>query len=201
MNKPKITAFLKEFFIPNVVFYFAYLLVTTLVNMFFGNATLEFATDVATGGEQNVFLTVFYSLLQLGAFVGFYVYSMVRTERDSEEKRAFLAALGTEKFDLADFSGRYFSERGKYMLTFFSVTCGILTIARLIGVPFSLMLVFSQSMLSSVLGLLIGGKSAVISIVLILVTYVINVLIYFVYQRFVCVKVYEKWAEERMRVQ
>lgn len=183
-----------------MVFYFAYLLVTTLVNMFFGNATLEFATDVATGGEQNVFLTVFYSLLQLGAFVGFYIYSMVRTERDSEEKRAFLAALGTEKIDLADFSCRYFSERGKYMLTCFSVTCGVLTIARLIGVPFSLMLVFSQSMLSSVLGLLIGGKSAVISIVLILVTYVINVLIYFVYQRFVCAKVYEKWAEERLRV-
>ena len=180
MNKPKITAFLKEFFIPNVIFFFAYLLVTTLVNMFFGNATLEFATDVAMGGEQNIVLTIFYSLLQLGAFVGFYVYSLIRLERDSEEKRAFLTDLGTEKFDLAEFSGRYFSERGKYMLTNFSVTCGILTIARLIGVPFSLMLVFSQSMLSSVLGLLIGGGSAVISIVLIIVTYVINVLIYFV---------------------
>ena len=200
MNKPKITAFLKEFFIPNVVFYFAYLLVTTLVNMFFGNATLEFATDVASGGEQNVFLTAFYVMLQLAAFVGFYVYSMVRSERNSEEKRAFLTALGTEKFDLADFSGRYFSERGKYMLTYFSVTCGILTIARLIGVPFSLMLGFSQSMLSSVLGLLIRGGSVMISIVLILVTYVINVLIYFVYQRFVCAKVYEKWAEDRLRV-
>ena len=200
MNKPKITAFLKEYFIPNVVFYFAYLLVTTLVSMFFGNATLEFATDVASGGEQNVFLTVFYSLLQFIAFVGFYVYSMVRLERDSEEKRAFLTALGTEELDLADFSGRYFAERGKYMLTYFSVTCGILTIARLIGVPFSLMLGFSQSMLSSVLGLLIGGGSVMISIVLILVTYVINVLIYFVYQRFVCAKVYEKWAEDRLRV-
>ena len=201
MNKPKITAFLKEFFIPNAVFYFAYLLVTTLVNMFFGNATLEFATDVAMGGEQNIVLTIFYSLLQLAAFVGFYVYSMVRMERDSEEKRAFLTDLGTEKFDLAEFSGRYFSERGKHMLTYFSVTCGVLTIARLIGVPFSLMLVFSQSMLSSVLGLLIGGGSAVISIVLIIVTYVINVLIYFVYQRFVCAKIYEKWAGERLRVQ
>ena len=201
MNKPKFTAFLKEFFIPNAVFYFAYLLVTTLVNMFFGNATLEFATDVAMGGEQNIVLTIFYSLLQLAAFVGFYVYSMVRMERDSEEKRAFLTDLGTEKFDLAEFSGRYFSERGKNMLTYFSVTCGVLTIARLIGVPFSLMLVFSQSMLSSVLGLLIGGESAVISIVLIIITYVINVLIYFVYQRFICAKVYEKWAGERLRVQ
>ena len=87
------------------------------------------------------------------------------------------------------------------MLTYFSVTCGILTIARMIGVPFSLMLVFSQTMLSSVLGLLIGGGSAVISIVLIIVTYVINVLIYFVYQRIVCAKIYEKWAGERLRVQ
>ena len=66
MNKPKLTAFLKEFFIPNVVFFFAYILVTTLVNMFFGNATLEFATDVAMGDEQNIVLTIFYSLLQLG---------------------------------------------------------------------------------------------------------------------------------------
>ena len=199
MNKPKLTAFLKEFFIPNVAFFFAYILVTTLVNMFFGNATLEFATDVAMGGEQNIVLTIFYSLLQLAAFVGFYVYSLIRMERDAEEKRVFLAALGTESFDRAEFSGRYFSERGKRMLTYFSVTCGILTIARMIGVPFSLMLVFSQTMLSSVLGLLIGGGSAVISIVLIIVTYVINVLIYFVYQRFVCAKVYEKWAGERLR--
>lgn len=200
MNKPKITAFLKEFFIPNAVFYFAYLLVTTLVNMFFGNATLEFATDVATGGEQNVFLTVFYVMLQLAAFVGFYVYSLIRSERNSEEKRAFLAALGTEKFDLSEFSGRYFSERGKYMLTYFSVTYGILSIARLIGVPFSLMLIFPQSMLSSVLGLLIGGKSPIIGIALLAVAYLVNVLIYFVYQRFVCAKVYEKWADERLRV-
>ena len=200
MNKPKLTAFLKDFFIPNAVFYFAYLLVTTLVSMFFGNAVLEFSTDVATGGEQNVFLTVFYVLLQLAAFVGFYVYSMIRAERNSEEKRAFLTAFGTEKFDLSEFSGQYFSERGKYMLTYFSVTYGILSIARLIGVPFSLMLIFPQSMLSSVLGLLIGGKSAVISIILLIVTYFINVLIYFVYQRFVCAKVYEKWADERLRV-
>ena len=148
MNKPKITAFLKEYFIPNVVFYFAYLLVTTLVNMFFGNATLEFATDVASGGEQNVFLTVFYVMLQLAAFVGFFVYSMVRSERDSEEKRAFLAAFGTEKLDLSEFSGRYFSERGKYMLTYFSVSYGILSIARLIGVPFSLMLIFFAASIS-----------------------------------------------------
>ena len=200
MNKPKITAFLKEFFIPNVVFYFAYLLVTTLVSMFFGNATLEFATDVASGGEQNVFLTVFYVMLQLAAFVGFYVYSMVRSERNSEEKRAFLTALGTEKLDLSEFSGLYFSERGKYMLTYFSVTYGILSIARLIGVPFSLMLIFPQSMLSSVLGLLIGGKSPIIGIALLAVTYLVSVLIYFVYQRFICAKVYEKWAEDRLRV-
>ena len=200
MNKPKLTAFLKDFFIPNAVFYFAYLLVTTLVNMFFGNATLEFATDVATGGEQNVFLTFFYVLLQLAAFVGFFVYSLIRLERNSEEKRSFLTAFGTEKFDLSEFSGRYFSERGKYMLTYFSVTYGILSIARLIGVPFSLMLIFPQSMLSSVLGLLIGGKSPIIGIALLAVTYLVNVLIYFVYQRFVCAKVYEKWADERLRV-
>ena len=54
MNKPKLTAFLKEFFIPNVVFFFAYILVTTLVNMFFGNATLEFATDVANRADGKM---------------------------------------------------------------------------------------------------------------------------------------------------
>lgn len=200
MNKPKLTAFLKEFFIPNVVFFFAYILVTTLVNMFFGNATLEFATDVAMGGEQNIVLTIFYSLLQLAAFVGFYVFSWFRLERDSEERRAFLAELGTECLDAREFSRKYFEEKGKYTLMYFSATLSVLSIARLIGVPFSLILVFSQSMLSSVLQILLGIDSAIISIVLFVVTIIINIVLYFVYQRYVCSKVYEKWAGGRLRV-
>ena len=200
MNKPKITKFFKDFFIPNVILYLVYLVLTTVVGMFFGNATLEFATDVATGGEQNVVLTVFYSLLQLAAFVGFYVFSWFRLERDSEERRAFLAELGTECFDAREFSRKYFEEKGKYTLMYFFATLSVLSIARLIGVPFSLILVFSQSMLSSVLQILLGIDSAIISIVLFVVTIIVNIVLYFVYQRYVCPKVYEKWAGGRLRV-
>lgn len=200
MDKPKITRFFKDFFIPNAILFVAYLVLTTVVRMFFGNATLEFATDIAAGEEQNVVLTVFYTLLQLAAFIGFYLFSLFRLERDSEEKRAFFAELGTEQFDAREFSKRCFSTRGKHLLIYFSATLSVLSIARLIGVPFSLILVFSQSMLSSVLQIVLGIDSAVISIVLFAVTIAVNIVLYFVYQRFICVKVYEKWAKERLRV-
>ena len=54
MKKIKITAFLKEFFIPNAVFYFAYLLVTTLVNMFFGNAIFSNQLTMSAATVNNV---------------------------------------------------------------------------------------------------------------------------------------------------
>lgn len=200
MSKPKITRFFKDFFITNAILFVVYLVITTVVGMFFGNATLEFATDVATGGEQNVVLTVFYSLLQLASFFGFYVYSFFRLERDSEEKRVFLAEIGTEGFDAAEFSKRYFAERGKYMLIYFSATLAVLSIARLIGVPFSLILIFSQSMLSSVLTVIFGINDVLVSLVVFVVAIIVNIALYFVYQRFVCAKVYEKWAEGRIRV-
>ncbi len=200
MSKPKITRFFKEFFIPNAILFVVYLVITTVVGMFFGNATLEFATDVATGGEQNVVLTVFYSFLQLAAFFGFYAFSLFKFERDSEERRAFLAELGTECFDVREFSKKYFEEKGKYMLIYFSATLSVLSIARLIGVPFSLILIFSQSMLPNVLQIVLGIDSTIISIVLFVVTIIVNIVLYFVYQRYVCPKVYEKWAEGRLRV-
>ncbi len=200
MNKPKITRFFKDFFIPNAILFVAYLAITTVIRMFFGNATLEFATDVAAGEEQNIVLTVIYSLLQLAAFFGFYVFSLFRFERDSEERRAFLAELGTECFDAREFSRKYFEEKGKYTLMYFSATLSVLSIARLIGVPFSLMLIFSQSMLSNVLQIVFGIDSAIISIVLLVVTIIVNIVLYFVYQRYVCPKVYEKWEAGRLRV-
>lgn len=200
MNKPKITSFFKNFFIINAILFVIYLAVTTIVGMFFGDATIEFSTDVATGEDQSVFLTVFYSLLQLAAFFGFYVFSLFRFEKDTEEKRSFLNEIGTERFDSAAYSRKYFSEKGKYMLIYFSATVGILSVARLIGVPFSNILVFSQSMPFNVLIIAVGVKSVLMIAVVFPVTVAANIALYYIYQRFICVKVYEKWAKERLRI-
>ncbi len=200
MSKPKITRFFKDFFIPNAILFVVYLVSTTAVSMFFGNATLEFATDVAAGEQQNVVLTVLYTFLQLAAFFGFYVFSLFRLERDSEEKRAFLTELGTEAFDGTEFSKKYFSEKGKYMLIYFSATLGVLSLARLIGVPFSLILIFPQSMLANVLTLVFGINAGFMSLVIFVVAIIVNIVLYFAYQRFICAKVYEKWADGRLRV-
>lgn len=200
MTKPNLKSFLKDFFLVNVIIYVVYLAITTVVGMFFGGAVLEFGEAFASGDKQNVILTVFYALLQISAFFGFYLFSLLRFERNSEEKRIFLTELGTERFDLTEFSQKYFSDKGKHFLIYFAAAYGIIALARSIGIPLPLFLIFPQSMLSNVLHLLFGSGNGLMNVVFIIVSVTVNIAIYFVYQRFICAKVCEKWAAERLRV-
>ena len=200
MDKPSLKTFLKEFFIINAILFVVYLALTTVVGMFFGGAVLEFGEAFASGEKKSIFLTTFYALLQSAAFMGFYFFSFIKSINNSEEKRVFLTELGTESFNVAEFSQKYFSEKGKHCLIYFSATFGIISLARLIGIPIPLFLIFPQSMLSNVLQLVFGFKGIFMGIVLSVVTVIINITIYFIYQRFICAKVYEKWAAERLRV-
>lgn len=200
MSKPKIATFLKEFIIVNAILFGAYLAITTVVSMFFGQAMLDFGMSTATGEKPNIVLTIFYTLLQLAVFFGFYAFSMFRFEKDSEEKRSFLTEIGAERFDIAEFSKKYFNERGKYMLIYFSAIVGIVSFTRLIGIPLVSMLILPQSMLPSVLVSVFGVTAGSMSFILFLVTVIVNIALYFVYQRYICAKVYEKWADGRLRV-
>ncbi len=200
MSKPKIIAFLKDFIIVNAILFGAYLVITMVVTMFFGEAVLEYGTAPTTGEKPNVVLTIFYALLQLAIFFGFYALSLFRFEKESEEKRVFLTEIGAERFDIAEFSKKYFNERGKYMLIYFSVTVGIVSFTRLIGVPFVSMLVLPQSMLPTVLLSVFGINAGSRSVLLFIVTVIVNVALYYLYQRYVCAKVYEKWADGRLRI-
>ncbi|MBQ8260615.1 MAG: hypothetical protein IJY97_13760 [Clostridia bacterium] len=200
MSKPKITTFLKDFVIVNAILFGAYLVITTVVTMFFGEAVLEFGTAPTTGEKPNIVLTIFYTLLQLAVFFGFYVLSLFRFEKESEEKRVFLAEIGAERFDVAEFSRKYYNERGKYMMIYFSTIVVIVSLARLIGIPLVSMLILPQSMLPTVLLSVFGIDSGSRSILLFIVTVIVNIALYFVYQRYICAKVYEKWADGRLRV-
>lgn len=200
MSKPKIATFLKEFIIVNAILFGAYLVITTVVTMFFGEAVLEFGTASTTGEKPNIVLTIFYTLLQFAVFFGFYVFSLFRFEKESEEKRVFLAEIGAERFDVAEFSRKYFNERGKYMMIYFSTIVVIVSLARLIGIPLVSMLILPQSMLPTVLLSAFGIYSGSRSILLFIVTVIVNIALYFVYQRYICAKVYEKWAYGRLRV-
>ena len=200
MSKPKIATFLKDFVIVNAILFGAYLVITTVVTMFFGEAVLEFGTAPTTGEKPNIVLTIFYTLLHLAVFFGFYVFSLFRFEKESEEKRVFLAEIGAERFDVAEFSRKYFNERGKYMMIYFSTIVVIVSLARLIGIPLVSMLILPQSMLPSVLLSVFGIDSGSRSILLFIVTVIVNIALYFVYQRYICAKVYEKWADGRLRV-
>lgn len=200
MSKPNLKSFLKEFFLINAILFVIYLALTTVVGMFFGGAVLEFGEAFASGEKQSIFLTVFYALLQSAAFIGFYAFSLFRFQSKTEEKRAFLAEIETEKFNPSEFSPKYFSEKGKRLLIYFSSTYGLISFARFIGIPVPLFLIFPQSMLLNVLHLVIGKKAGFMGIALFIISITVNIASYFIYQRFICVKVYEKWANERMRV-
>ena len=200
MSKPKIATFLKDFVIVNAILFGAYLVITTVVTMFFGEAVLEFGTAPTTGEKPNIVLTIFYTLVQLAVFFGFYAFSLFRFEKESEEKRVFLAEIGAERFDVKEFSRKYFNERGKYMMVYFSAIVVTVSLARLIGIPLVSMLILPQSMLPTVLLSVFGISVGSRSILLFIVTVIVNIALYFVYQRYFCAKVYEKWANGRLRV-
>ena len=86
------------------------------------------------------------------------------------------------------------------MMIYFSTIVVIVSLARLIGIPLVSMLILPQSMLPTVLLSVFGIDSGSRSILLFIVTVIVNIALYFVYQRYICAKVYEKWADGRLRV-
>ena len=87
------------------------------------------------------------------------------------------------------------------MTVYFTVTWGVLAIAKLIGIPIPIFLIFSQSMLSNALQLMLGINARYMSMILSIVSVIVNIALYYVYQRFICVKIYEIWADRRLRIE
>lgn len=201
MIKPSVKSFLREFFLFNAILFVVYFAITKVISMFFGSAMLNFGAAISSGGKQSVFLTIVFIALQLAAFIGFYVFSWFKFLNNTEEKRAFLAEIGTGNFNIGSGAQKIFLNRGKYMTVYFTVTWGVLEIARLIGIPIPIFLIFSQTMLSNALQLMLGINAGYMSMILSIVSVIVNIALYYVYQRFICVKIYEIWADRRLRIE
>ena len=58
----------------------------------------------------------------------------------------------------------------------------------------------SSKIIVELLIIAVGVKSVLMIAVVFPVTVAANIALYYIYQRFICVKVYEKWAKERLRI-
>ena len=200
MEKIKFWRFIKEYVIVNSMLLGAYLAVTIIITMFFGNAMTEFVNAILTGEHQNPTLTVIYFLLRVAVFAGFFVLSFLRLSNNAEEKRAFLSSIGTERFDIAEFSEKNFAERGKQTVIYFATIVGVGTVSSVIGVPLVSLIVSPQVMMPTMLIGLCGITGVANVVISVIFTVILNTVAYFIYQRQFCPKIYQKWADERMRI-
>lgn len=199
MRKVSYFDFLKRFLVINLILIGVYFVVTLILNMFFGEAMKILQTTPVYSGEGNTFLLVFMILFQLCIGAGYFVLSYLDARRDAIERREFLTFIGTEKFDTGAFYKMYFANKGKSLMIYFSVTVGAIALLSLIGVPFITILIIPQHMFIGTMIRMTGLAGTAYSVLLYLISSAVNIAAYYVYQRIICMKIYEKWESERLR--
>ena len=147
-----------------------------------------------------VIIHILMLLFDAAIFFGFYVISYVRLKRNENTKKSFLKDIGSSKFDPKHFEKTYSTTVGKKTTIYFLITVFIGTFLNMMSVPFSTLLMISQTnLIESVVGMILGN-GWVKKILVFVLSMGINFIIYFLYQKIVCVSVYKQWARERLYV-
>ena len=85
------------------------------------------------------------------------------------------------------------------VMIYYSVTVGVIALLSLIGVPFITILIIPQHMFIGTMLRMTGLTGTAYSVLLYLISSAVNIAAYYVYQRMICMKIYEKWESERLR--
>lgn len=204
----KYFSFLKEFVFTNLILFLLYVIFLLLSNIFlegglsqYSGALVDSGYDASDLSKTMIFVIRFLlMLINIGLFVGFYVISYFRLKRNTHVKKIFLKNIGSDKFDRKDFCKRYLSTDGRWMIIFFLITIATGAFFNALSIPFSTFLMISQINLIESIFTTLFENILIKKILVFLFTVCINILAYYIYQKFICVSVYDQWAKERLHV-
>ncbi len=209
MTKPKMTKLLADLLISNLAALAAYILLLMLLN-FFTEGKLVMSTgalssrgwdaaDVAPA--MRVLLTVAEVIFGAVALALVFLLSYVRLGRNTAEREAFLAEIGTAPYDPVAGRTHYMHRRGWYAVAVFVGVVLLLLIAEAVGVPFASFLITPETLLChSLVNLLPLGEWAR-RVLIFLMTLALNMILCTVYHRGFAPRIYARWARERLRVE
>ena len=204
----KYLSFLKEFVLINLILLLMYLVLLLLSNVFLEGDLAQFSGALSNRGDNAndltqtkvVIIHILKLLFDVAIFLGFYVISYFKLKRNENIKKSFLKDIGSSEFDSKHFEKTYIATIGKKLTIYFLITVFIGVFLNMLSVPFSTLLMVSQTnLIESVLAMILGN-GWVKKILVFVLSMGINFVVYFLYQKNVCVTVYKQWARERLYV-
>ncbi len=208
MTKPKMTRLLIDLLIPNLLCTVVYMALLTLLNVVSeGKLVMSTGALVAQGWSASdvppaIQIALTIAILVFDAIVLglFFVFSYIRLSRYTSEKEVFLAEIATSPYDVKEGQKTYMHRRGWRSLFFFGgVLLGLLT-AEEIGLPFATLLITPQTLITHDAMNLLPLSMATRRVMIFVLTALLNIGLYAVYQWLIPHRVYARWAGERMRV-
>jgi len=208
MKKYRFVTYLKSIAIINIVLLVCYLGLFALLNFAFEGELTQLSGALNSVGysaddlsrQKVILIKALMIFVDLIIFIGFYALSYWRLQINADEKKQFLSYIGAEHLENNDLKNFYFSSRGKTQIKYFFIIISICSAIELIGIPFATLLLLPQTMLFGSILTLLSVTGVLRKVLLFLLTVFINIIVYYIYQRYICANIYIKWSKERLRV-
>ncbi len=208
MKKYRFVTYLKSIAIINIVLLVCYLGLFALLNFAFEGELTQLSGALNSVGysaddlsrQKVILIKALMIFVDLIIFIGFYALSYWRLQINADEKKQFLSYIGAEHLENNDLKNFYLTSRGKTQIKYFFIIISICSAIELIGIPFATLLLLPQTMLFGSILTLLSVTGVLRKVLLFLLTVFINIIVYYIYQRYICANIYIKWSKERLRV-
>ena len=208
MKKTKTIYFIRDLLLANLLSIVAYALFILALNFCTGGGISQLSGAFEYRGYSAddmspaliSFINVMITVAHIFPFFLFYFLMLWRLKRNEREKEEFLAYIGTRKFNRDEFSKTYYESKGKSLFTTFLITLAVLLIIKSVNVPLIKVLSMPQVAFAERLFSSIGISGIFKNISSSIVSLAVNGAAFLFLQKKLCPKVYETWANERLRV-
>ncbi len=209
MKKESIFKFLIRVIVSNIAVYFIYMLLMNLLNLFTGGGFAIFSgAQEWNGWNQDdlspflqlfipVMLVVFYAL----SFVLFYAVMLFIVSKFGGRRESFLLEIGPGHFDRGEFTAAHMGKQGagRRELVAFSLFIVVCSIMMFFGVGIFELFILPQLMIGSAVLYFIPVTGLLRIILLVVISLASSIAVFYIYQTQLIPRLYEKWADERLR--
>ncbi len=209
MKKESIFKFLLRVVLSNIASFAVYQLLLNLLNLFTGGGFAIFTGAQEWNGWNRDDLTPFLQLFIPIMLVVFYVLSFVLfyaimvfiMQRSGGRREDFLHEIGATHFDRREFTAARMGNGGvgRRELIVFSIFMAVCYVMMFFGLGIFELLILPQIMIATAVLYFIPIVGTVRLILLIAISLATSVTAFYLYQTQLVPRIYEKWANERLR--
>ena len=208
MKKTKTIYIIRDILLANLISIVAYALFILALNFCTGGGISQLSGAFEYRGYSAddmspALVTFIYVMLTVGYIFPFFLFYFLmfwQLKRSAREKEEFLEYIGTQRFDRNEFSKVYFDQKGKNMFVIFIIFIASMSLLKIVKIPFVNSLIMSNTVCFDMLFAKLGVSGILKNIFSAIVSLAANGAAFLFLQKKLCPKVYEAWANERLRV-